>query len=117
MSLPSEDDLYYSKELNGQVFEPGTGDVYIDVHRERIRAHNKHDAGGDSMEREWWKAGDRWLSVIGEEYGEVCRVLCEVRHGSINDAEYPIKLREELVQLAAMTTAWVAAIDRSENID
>lgn len=90
------------------------GPAYVDIHRERIRAHAKHDVNGDSMERAHWMVGHRWLSVIGEEFGEVRRVLYEVRHGNIEPEDLPKALREELVQLAAMTTAWIAAIDRAE---
>lgn len=83
---------------------------YSDVHRERIRAHHKHDANGDSMERKGWD-DPAWLSVVMEEVGEVARVLCEQRHGNIKSPEVKGDLREELIQTAAMVTAWIDAID------
>jgi hypothetical protein len=46
------------------------------------------------------------LSVLGEEYGEVCRALLE--------REPMARLRQELVQLAAVACAWVEAIDSDE---
>lgn len=86
---------------------------YSDVHRERIRAHEKHDDNGDSMERKSWDQFDVWLSVIGEEWGEVNKVLCDHRHlGSYGSyADMAHELREELIQTAAMVLAWVDAID------
>lgn len=81
---------------------------YGDLHRERVRAHAKHDARDGSMER---KTFDHpvWLSVLVEEVGEVARVLCEFELGNIDDAAP--RLREELVQVGAMTAAWIDAID------
>jgi NTP pyrophosphatase (non-canonical NTP hydrolase) len=85
---------------------------YHDIHRERIRAHHKHDDNGQSMERKVWD-DNAWLSVLVEEVGEVARVLCEERHGTYNNiqTEAMKTLREELVQTAAMTVAWIEAID------
>lgn len=91
---PTESDLYH-----GSV----NGGPYADVHRERIRAHAKHDGRGQSMERKGWD-DPIWLPVVTEEVGEVARCLC--------DHDDKARLREELVQLAAMTTAWIDAIDQ-----
>jgi len=51
---------------------------YSDMHRERIRAHAKHDERDGSMER---KPFDHpiWLPVLTEEIGEVARVLLRQR--------------------------------------
>lgn len=96
--------------------------VYIDVHKERIRAHAKHDSDGNSMERKTFD-DPAWLSVLVEEVGEVARALCDHRHAAINDApgvaaparRILIKLmREELVQVAAMAVAWIDSIDFDE---
>jgi hypothetical protein len=88
---------------------------YSDIHRERIRAHAKHDTGGASMERLPFDATSAWLAVVMEEVGEVARVVCEVRHdGDGTPAWTPerrAELRGELVQTAAMVCAWVEAID------
>jgi hypothetical protein len=89
--------------------------IYVDVHRERIRAHIKHDDNGESMERRIWD-DPAWLSTVVEEVGEVARVLCEQRHGTYRDTfAATTDLREELVQVAAMVTAWIDAIDLDED--
>jgi NTP pyrophosphatase (non-canonical NTP hydrolase) len=86
---------------------------YSDVHRERIRAHDKHDSNGDSMERKAF-TDVAWLSVLVEEVGEVAKALCDHRHhGEYSDpAALAAELRGELVQVAAMTVAWIDAIDQ-----
>jgi NTP pyrophosphatase (non-canonical NTP hydrolase) len=45
-----------------------------------------------------------WLSILGEEFGEVCRAVYE------NDG---VNYREELIQLAAVAVQMVEAYDRS----
>lgn len=82
---------------------------YSDIHRERVRAHAKHDDNGESMERRPWHS-EAWLPVIVEELGEASQVLNDHRHGDGNysDKKALIQhLREELVQVAAMTVAWI----------
>ena len=46
---------------------------------------------------------DRKLKVLGEEFGEVCRALCEC------DLK---NLKEELIQVAAVAVAWVEALEQ-----
>jgi NTP pyrophosphatase (non-canonical NTP hydrolase) len=86
------------------------GRPYLDAHRERIRAHAKHDAKDGSMERKTWD-NPIWLPVLTEEVGEVARVLCENELGDLGDGVTKARLREELVQVAAMACAWIDAID------
>lgn len=87
--------------------------VYPAVHAERLRAHAKHAAGASgSMESKPWDH-PIWLAVLGEEYGEVARVLCEDELGSLaGPAHVRERLREELVQVAAMACAWIDAIEQ-----
>lgn len=89
--------------------------VYGAVHRERIRAHQKHDGNGDSMERKEF-TDPAWLSVLVEEVGEVAKAMCDHRHhGEFADpAAFAVELRDELVQVAAMATAWIDAIELDE---
>lgn len=83
---------------------------YSDMHRERVRAHLKHKDHGGSMESRSWDS-EWWLSVLGEEYGEICRAICEFNLGNISGGELRIKLKEETTQLGAMTAAWLDALD------
>jgi NTP pyrophosphatase (non-canonical NTP hydrolase) len=84
---------------------------YSDVHRERIRAHEKHkDKPGGSMEQHDFDDAD-WFPVLTEEVGEVAKVINDHRHGVIDDASRIAELRGELVQVAAMAIAWIDSID------
>lgn len=70
--------------------------VYHDVASERYRAAQKHSNGSIELA----SADDpRWWHVVVEELGEVARAF----------QESPERLHEELVQLAAMATAWAAS--------
>lgn len=92
--------------------------LYSEIHNERVRAHMKHAPNGGSMEDKNWDS-QRWLPVLMEEMGEVARVICEKNLGKYGDwgveqhKAVTKDLREELIQLAAMATAWVASIDET----
>ena len=85
--------------------------VYYDVHSERVRAHVKHGANGNSREDAQWDNAE-WLPILMEELGEVA-------HWWTYDTDKEIdELRDELIQVAAMACAWIAAIDeRMETLD
>ncbi len=85
-------------------FRMRLGRLYDDMHRERIRAHEKHAPKGKSCEQMDWTDRD-WLPVLTEEVSEVARAL--------NDREPSTRLREELVQVGAMAAAWINAIDHA----
>jgi len=54
-----------------------------------------------------------WLSILGEEFGEVCKAVCEAQlngRGSEGWAEY----RAELIQTAAVCVAMVECFDRNK---
>lgn len=54
------------------------------------------------------------LAVLGEEFGEVSRVVCESLGGhGVLDVNH---LREELIQLAACCVAWCEALDNAPTI-
>jgi NTP pyrophosphatase (non-canonical NTP hydrolase) len=76
---------------------------YSEVHRERIRAHAKHSASGESIEQ---LPADHpiWLAVLTEEVGEVANAIIEHDKTSA-------ELRAELVQVAAVACAWIEALD------
>ena len=74
---------------------PSTFLVLEEVMRERVRQDTKWG--------EQNHAAAYWLSILGEEFGEVCRAVCE------NDAD---SYREELVHVAAVAVSMVEAFDR-----
>ena len=80
--------------------------VYDAVHAERERAHKKHGAKGNSREDALWHDRE-WLPILVEEVGEVAHLLTY----DADPHEIVPKLRGELVQVAAMACAWIAAID------
>lgn len=93
-------------------------DIWAEIVAERARAHAKH--GATSMES-CDPLADRRLRVLTEEVGEVARVLNDREHG-LGDLAYSGRydvieriamrdLRAELVQVAAMAVAWIAAVD------
>ena len=49
-----------------------------------------------------------WVTILGEEYGEVCRAILESRDGVDSVAH----VREELVQVAAVAVAAIEGVDR-----
>ena len=81
---------------------------YTEIHYERIRAHKKHGANGNSREDAAWD-NQEWLSILVEEVGEVAHWLTYDTDKTIDD------LRKELIQVAAMAIAWVESIDEEVN--
>lgn len=77
-----------------------------DVRAERHRAHLKHSGyHGNGKSAEEMPVDDPlWLPVLTEELGEVAREICDHRYSR------PHHLRAELIQLAAMASAWADAI-------
>lgn len=84
--------------------------IYQEFHSERVRAHHKHAYNGGSMESKHWEHWV-WPHVLGEEMGEVNRAFCEWQLGNLSLDEFKAELREELVQVGAMASAWISAID------
>lgn len=83
--------------------------VYNTVHAERERAHLKHGAAGNSREDAVWNDVE-WLPILIEEVGEVAHEMTyDMDRATVDKAE---RMREELVQVAAMASAWIDSIDR-----
>lgn len=80
-------------------------DVLIEVSEERHRQDEKWgEQNHDPM---------IWLSILGEEFGEVCKGAQEAHfegYTSYNDWR---NYREELIQTAAVAVAMVESLDRS----
>ena len=53
-----------------------------------------------------------WLSILGEEFGEVCKASCEA-HFKYENGETWKNYREELIQTAAVAVAMVECLDRN----
>jgi hypothetical protein len=68
----------------------------------RQRAHAKH--GDNSIEAVPGNDIAKWLPILGEEFGEVCE--------SLTYDKDPQNLRAELIDLATVAVAWIAALDR-----
>lgn len=93
--------------------------VWAEIVAERHRAHLKH--GATSMEA-CDRFADRRLRVLLEEVGEVATALNDREHDHAqpnrpqewhDDVEdnAVADLRDELVQVASMAVAWIAALD------
>lgn len=86
---------------------------YSDIHRERIRAHALHHNPPDHLSQEnLGPLHPSWPRVVGEEFGEVCRVLNDYELGEITHAEMLKHLKKELTQLSAMSAAWLESASR-----
>jgi hypothetical protein len=83
----------------------GVVNVWDEICAERIRAHTKH--ADTSMESMGVFSADR-VAILVEEVGEVAREMNEMRH---HDRWRTEQLRKELVQVATMAVAWIAACD------
>lgn len=84
-------------------------EIFVEIHNERREAHLKH--GANSMERQTVDSPRR-LPILVEEVGEVAQVFNDAPRSLLGT--YPPDLddlRAELVQVAAMAIAWIAAID------
>jgi len=78
-----------------------TTSVLGEVFKERIHQEKK------------WGQQDHmpfvWITILGEEYGEVCRGALEAEFGSQDLANY----REELIHTAAVAVAAIECLDRN----
>lgn len=88
--------------------------ILRDIHRERLRqdqlkaegrfAYTCADPEMTHSER---------LTVLGEEFGETCH---EVNEGiGANRKVNLMKLRKELIQVAAVAMAWIESVEREIN--
>lgn len=82
---------------------------YSDIHIERVRAHMKHGAKGNSRENAKW-TDKEWLPILMEELGEVAHCL------TYDSNETVVDLRKKLVQVAAMAVAWIESIDATAEL-
>lgn len=72
----------------------------------------------DKLYGEQNHALERWVAILGEEFGEVCKEVCEI--GYAQNSEYKKgleafhrqQLKDELIQVAAVCVAILEAMDR-----
>lgn len=76
--------------------------VVDEIRRARRAAHRKH--GPNSIESVPAADVARWLPILGEEFGEVCEALTYDKNRA--------NLRAELIDVLAVASAWLDAIDR-----
>lgn len=88
--------------------------LWLEIRAERARAHRKH--GATSMES-CAPLADRRFRVLAEEVGEVAKALNDAEHADPMliaaevEAATRYEVRAELIQVAAMAVAWIAALD------
>lgn len=56
-----------------------------------------------------------WLSILGEEFGEVCKAVCEAHFSGYESTGNWENYRTELIQLAEVATAMVECLDRNSH--
>jgi len=83
------------------------GKVYAEVKAERIR------------QDELWGVQDHhpveWLSILGEEFGEVSKAVCEAHFKGYESTGNWDNYRTELIQVAAVAVSMVECLDRNRD--
>jgi len=91
--------------VSGGLQFAGLRRVLADIADERARQEEKW---GDQSGHPYLL----WNAILGEEVGEVSRVLLEHWNTHLPDTSAANQLRAELVQIAAVAVAWVETIDK-----
>ena len=101
----------------GRQLGPDAG-VLAEVQAERERQdakwgeQNHPDGTGNKSQQDYAEQARKWCqAAFGSGYGTWSDVLAE-EVAEVNAEREPAKLRAELIQVAAVAVAWVAAIDR-----
>lgn len=71
----------------------------------------------DSQDDRWGESNHHpfvWASILGEEYGEVCKAANESHFAGYRDTGRLERYRAELVQVAAVAMAAIECVDRNE---
>lgn len=79
-----------------------TYNIAHEISAGRSKAHAKH--GQNSIEAVPGSEYGQWLAILGEEFGEACSALTYDKDSD--------DLRAELIDVATVTVAWIAALDR-----
>jgi hypothetical protein len=110
-------ELINKQQNNKYLIEPDKGTV-----KDLILSKVIHDIRDERQEQDekWGEQNHsdlKWLSILGEEFGEVCKEVTED-----NPAKERIKssldcqkdLKKELIQTCAVCVAWLEAIERRQ---
>lgn len=81
-----------------------TSNVLVDIAEERRRQDQKWGT------RE--QAFPVWLTILGEEVGEACQAALDYNFSPGPSVDTARRIREELVQVAAVATAAIEDLDR-----
>lgn len=57
----------------------------------------------------------RWLAILGEEFGEVSKAVCEQLQDNYTADALEENLETELIQVAAVCVSWVECMRRRKN--
>lgn len=98
-------------------------ELFHEISRARIAAHEKH---GENSIESIDPSDPRWLSILVEEVGEVAHELTYDAHRVDAYSGEPLPpeeqheraraaLRAELIDLLAVASAWVGALDRGRS--
>lgn len=79
--------------------------IFQDIRNERLRQDKKFGPDRD-------QDAYRWFTILAEEHGEAAQAILEVEFGEGN----VLHLREELVQIAAVSIAFIECLDRNRGV-
>lgn len=76
--------------------------AFYEVKTERSRQEKRWGEQNHSQEY--------WLSILGEEFGEVCKAVCEKNY----DTKVKDNYRDELIHVAAVAIQMIECFDRKK---
>jgi len=83
----------------------------------RQKVLDEINAERDRQEAKWGRQDhqpERWLSILGEEFGEVCKAVCEASFPGYETTGDWSQYRKELIHVAAVAAAMAECFDRRE---
>lgn len=80
-------------------------EIFNEIIEERKRQDEKWGIQNHSLEK--------WMTILGEEYGEVCKEVLELPHiGKLKDVDIGLKnIKKELIQIIAVSVAIIQNYD------
>ena len=85
--------------------------------KERQKVLAEINAERDRQEAKWGRQDhtpEVWLSILGEEFGEVCKAVCEASFPGYETTGDWSQYRKELIHVAAVAAAMAECFDRRE---